>query len=432
MNPKSYLKTVISSDLNKKIVGFGSWLLIGNIISKSFLLFATIFMARFLGKQEYGQFGILKSTILMFSMFAGLELGITATKYISQYKFSNKSKLEKIVGLSTLLALLVSVLITTIIFIYAPIIAKYLTAPQLFAEVRISSFILFFASLNGIQNGILSGLEKFKALSINTTISGVVSSLGMVVASFYQRLDLVVIAFGTNYLILFLLNFFILRLSFYSHFTIRIFDLKNFEEIDILWKFSFPAILAGLMVAPTSWICNFWLANQKDGFEELAIFDVANQWRGTILFIPAALAQIVLPLLSSSLDDRDEYRNVFDKNLRINLILGMFLVIFFVLLSPIIVKFYGDKYNDALFPLIIMFTTTGFLTVNNVIGHAIASQGKMWIGFFVNFLWAIVLLISCYLLVIILQLGAIGVSFSYLISYIFHTIIQFFYIKKLL
>lgn len=62
----------------------------GNVISKFALLVATIFVTKYLGKKEYGQFGIIKSTILMFAMFAGLELGMTATKYISQYKSTDK------------------------------------------------------------------------------------------------------------------------------------------------------------------------------------------------------------------------------------------------------------------------------------------------------------------------------------------------------
>ena len=77
-----------------------------------------------------------------------------------------------------------------------------------------------------------------------------------------------------------------------------------------------------------------------------------------------------------------------------------------------------------------MFVTTGFITVNNVIGQAIASQGKMWLGFYVNLIWAIVLLISCYMLVVIFPMGAVGISLAYLISYITHTIVQFIYIKK--
>lgn len=432
MSIKSKLDSILSSDLNRKIFNHSFWILLGNVISKFILLVATILMTSYLGKDEYGQFGIIKSTILMFAMFAGLELGMTATKYIAQYRISDKDKVERIVGLSNLFAIVISVVVSVLVYVFSKEIAIQINAPRLYPEIRISSFILFFSSLNGIQNGILAGIEKFKNLSINNAIAGILSSIGLVIASKYYGLDAVVMAFGANFVLLFLLNLITLKKYFYSEFRVNVFGKENLKESEVLWKFSLPAILAGLMVGPVTWYCNYLLVNQPNGYNQMANFDIANQWRNTILFIPAALAQIALPLLASSFDNKEDYKIIFNKNLKINIYLGLVLVIAFVLLSPFIVYFYGEKYNDALVPIIIMFVTTGFITVNNVIGQAIASQGKMWLGFYVNLVWAIALIFSCYILVVKYQLGAIGICMAYLISYIIHTIIQFIYIKRFL
>lgn len=118
MNYKEKISSILSSDINKKIFNHGIWILLGNVISKFVLLIATIIMARYLGKDEYGQFGIIKSTILMFTMFAGLELGMTATKYISQYRVSNKEKVERIVGLSNVFAITLSILVTLLVYFF--------------------------------------------------------------------------------------------------------------------------------------------------------------------------------------------------------------------------------------------------------------------------------------------------------------------------
>ncbi|MGV0939092.1 oligosaccharide flippase family protein [Empedobacter sp. ULE_I140] len=432
MNYKEKISSILSSDINKKIFNHGIWILLGNVISKFVLLIATIIMARYLGKDEYGQFGIIKSTILMFTMFAGLELGMTATKYISQYRVSNKEKVERIVGLSNVFAITLSILVTLLVYFFSKEISIKINAPSLSPEIRISSFILFFSSLNGIQGGILAGIEKFKELSINNAIAGIISSIGLIFASKFFNLNAVVIAFGLNYVLLFFLNFNTLRKKFYSEFNISVFRIRNFEEINVLWKFSLPAILAGLMVGPTVWYCNYLLVNQSNGYFQMANFDIASQWRNTILFIPSALAQVALPLLASNINNKSEYRDVFNKNLKANLYTGGGLTIFFTLISPLIIMFYGKEYHDALLPLIIMFITAGFITVNNVIGQAIASQGKMWLGFFVNLLWGIVLIFFSYLFVVQCKLGAIGLCLAYLISYIVHTVIQFFYIRKFL
>ena len=123
---------------------------------------------------------------------------------------------------------------------------------------------------------------------------------------------------------------------------------------------------------------------------------------------------------------------VYNKNLKINIVLAFFLVIVFVIFSPLIVDFYGAKYNDLLWPIIIMFITTGLISINNVIGQAIASQGKMWLGFYANLMWAIILTVSTHFLVEKEALGAIGLSLAYLISYFCHAIIQFLYIRRYL
>lgn len=432
MSKIEQIKLTLSNDLYKRILKGGGWILLGNTISKFILLLATILMARYLGKDEYGQFGIIKSTILMFAMFAGLELGMTSTKYISQYKNSDKTKVSRIVGLSNLFSLIVSIIVCILVLIFSQNIALQINAPELDSEIKISSIILLFSSLNGVQGGILAGLEKFKEISINNVLAGVISSMLLIVTAKYFNLKWVVIAFGFNYFLLFVFNFITLQKCFYSEYDVKLFRKDNFKELEVIWKFSLPAILAGMMVSPIIWICNYFLVNQPNGYAAMAEFDVANQWRNTILFIPTALSQIVLPMLSSSVDNKESYRMIFNKNLKVNFILGFTMVLICVILTPLIVYFYGESYKGAIYPMIIMFVTTGFITVNNVIGQAIASQGKMWLGFYVNLLWAIVLVSSCYVLVNYYHLEAIGISLAYLISYIVHTIIQFLYIKRFL
>ena len=425
------IKAVLSSELNKRIFHHSFWILTGNILSKLSLLVATILVTQHLGKHEYGEFGIIKSTILMFAMFAGMELGITATKYISQYRFTDKQKVERIVGLSTFFALIISIIIGISVYFYAQEIAMMIKAPQIITEIRISAFILFFSSLNGIQSGILAGLENFKQLSINNAVAGVVSSIAMVVASRYLGLQAVVVAFGLNYLFLFILNFRTLNREFYKIFSISIFKKDNFKESQVLWKFSFPAIFAGIMVGPVTWLCNYFLIQEHNGFEQMADFDIAHQWRSTILFIPTALAQIALPLLSQSVDRKSDYKHIFNKNIKLNFFIAFGIVTILILISPVIIRLYSDNYQDALVPLIIMFVTTGFIAVNNVVGQAIASQGKMWLGLLVNFIWAGTLIGTCMLFVSHLKLGATGLAVAYLLSYVVHTLIQFLYIKKI-
>ncbi len=432
MSWKVRFQHIWRSDLNKRLIGHSSWILIGNLISKSILLIATILLTRYMGKEEYGQFGIIKSTIVTFSVFAGLELGLTATKYISQYRKVDPSKVERIVGLSNLFAVVISLIVCGIMFFFARKIADSVNAPSLYREIQVSSFILFFSALNGVQNGVLSGVESFKKLSINNAIAGIASSVLMVIVAAYAGLYAVVIAFGMNFVLLFFLNFLTLKKVFYSTFRVNMLSRQNFSEIGVLWQFTLPAILAGLMVGPVVWLCNYLLVNQPNGYQNMAVFDIANQWRNTILFIPAALAQIALPMLSSSVANQEEYKLVLKRNIQLNLVIAGTLVLVLLAASPLIVNFYGSEYHDLQIPLSLMFITTGFVAVNNVIGNAIASKNRMWAGFFINLLWALILVGATYIFVVHYHYGVTGITLAYLISYSSHTLIQFLYLKKLL
>ena len=423
---------LLQNDVNRRIFNHSIWILLGNIISKTTLLLSTILVSKILLKEEYGQFGILKSTIIMFSAFAGLELGLTATKYISQYKNSNKEKVENIIGLSNFFSISISFLIALLIYFFSDEIAHWINAPNLSLCIKVSSFIILFSSINGIQNGIFAGLEKFKELSINTSIAGVISSIGIIFGAKFYGLIGVVLFFGSNYLILFILNYFLLKKIFYSHYQINVFKKRNFRELKIIWKFSLPAILAALMVAPISWFCNYILVTQNSGYIEMAYFDIANQWRNTILFIPAALSQIALPMLSAAVRDPKLYKSTYIKNLKLNFYIAIAMVVIFVAASPVIIYTYGKEYQEAFYPLIIMFFTTGLIALNNVIGQVIASRNKMWLGFLVNLIWGIVLIILSYVFIVEFHWGAIGISLAYMISYMIHTATQFLLIKSIL
>lgn len=426
------INKLLQNDVNKRIFNHSVWILLGNIVSKATLLLSTILISKILLKQEYGQFGILKSTIIMFSAFAGLELGLTATKYISQYKHSDKEKIENIIGLSNFFSIGISFIISLLIYLFSEQIAHWINAPNLSLSIKISSFIILFSSVNGIQNGIFSGLEKFKELSINTSIAGVLSSIGMVFGAKYYGLLGVVVFFGSNYLILSILNYFLLKRFFYSNYSVNLLRKRNFRELRVIWKFSLPAILAALMVAPISWVCNYILVKQPSGYVQMAYFDIANQWRNTILFIPTALSQIALPMLSAAVQDPKLYKSTYVKNIKLNFYIAMAMVVVFVIASPFIVYTYGKEYQDALYPLIIMFVTTGLIALNNVIGQVIASKNKMWLGFFVNLIWGIILIILSYIFIRIFHWGAVGISLAYLISYMVHTAVQFLLIRNIL
>ena len=119
----------------------------------------------------------------------------------------------------------------------------------------------------------------------------------------------------------------------------------------------------------------------------------------------------------------NDFRKLILLNLKINIGITALIAIVSALLSPFILKLYGNDFNNYT-PLLILLLTAVICAANNVIGQIIVSKGKMWIGFMVNTLWAVWLIAFSFLFVGKLKLGASGLALAFLVSYVLHSILQ--------
>lgn len=411
------------SNIGSRFAKGAFWSLAGSFVSQGLMLLASIVVARILGKTGYGELGMIRSTVNMFTLFAGFGLGITATKYVAEFFKKDKIRTGKIIGLSILFAGSMGAIIAIILLIAAPIIAlRTINAPQLVNEIRLSAIMLFFSSLNGVQTGTLAGYEAFKTIAKVNIIAGISALPIQIGFTLIFGLSGSVIGFGLNFLILWVLNFIAVRKES-QHAGVIINFKEAWSEWPILYKFSLPALLSGILVTPVIWACNAMLVNQPHGYEEMALFDAANQWRNIVLFIPAALSQIALPLLSSSVNNQILFNRILKLNVSINFIISLVMALCISLLSTFIMKIYGAGFIEGKGILIIMTFSTVLISINNVIGQAIAGKGRMWIGLILNLNWGILLLSFTHFF-LKLGYGAKGLAYSLLIAYFCHTIVQ--------
>jgi len=425
-----FWKRVEDNDIGSRIAKGAYWSLIGSIVSQGLMLIASIVVARILGKTEFGELGMIRSTVNMFAVFAGFGLGLTATKYIAEFRIKDKYKTGKIIGLTTLFAGGTGGIIAVAILFAAPYLAeKTINAPHLVNEIRFSALMLFFSALNGAQTGILAGFEAFKTIAKVNLVAGLLAFPVQIGFTLFLGLPGSVIGFGLNFLVLWTLNYIAVRKES-AKYGINIQYKNSLKEWPVLYKFSLPALLSGLMVSPVIWACNAILVNQPKGYEEMAIYDAANQWRSAILFIPAILSQIALPLLSSSKNQR-QYNRILKLNVFIIFIVSLLMAIGVSLFSTVIMKTYGKGFAEGNTVLIILAFTTILISINGVIGQAIAGKGKMWIGFIFNSVWGLILLTSSFFL-LSAGYGARGLAFSFFISYAFHSIIVIIFTTKFL
>ena len=430
---KSAFDRIETSPIGYRLATGTFWSMVGAVTSRGLMLASTILVARILGKTVYGELGMIQSTVGMFGIFAGFGLGLTATKHVAEFRQSDPERAGHIIGLSELFSIITGGVMAAGLFLFAPWLAEHtINAPHLIGVLRIGALIILINALNGAQTGALSGFEAFKTIAYVNLFVGLISFPILVCGAYCGGLTGAVWALVINLGINWFLNHIALRKETRRYGVPFTFNQCN-RELSILWKFSLPAVLGGIVVSPVIWICNAILANRADGYAQLGIFSAANQWRIAILFIPGMLAQVVLPMLSNLNNQIDyaKYTKVLKYNILINGGTALLMAACVALLARLIMRSYGPGFEQGLWVLVCLAFTTVLVSVNNVVGQAIASKGHMWVGLSFNTLWAIVLLFATFIL-IPLGYGALGLAIANLIAYLFHCIWQGIYLKRVM
>lgn len=417
------------SKLGLRIQSGVIWNTVGIFISRFLLVIASIIVARILGKESYGELGIIQSTIAMFGVFAGLGLGITSTKYVAEYKLTDPQKAGRIISLTNLIALVGSGLISIILLIFAPIIAdQTLAAPSLTTFLRISAINLFFSSLNGVQVGILTGLEKYKEISKINIFNGLLNFTFLITGTYSLLLMGAVWALSISILVTFVLSLFLVEKEL-KKFSIKLNYLNCWTEKKVLLSFSIPAFFSGVLVGPVNWICNSILVNQNNGYAEMGVYNAANQWFAILLFFPGIVSNTILPILTEkiALNENNKAAGIIKYSIFINVLLVVPFSLIFIFFSGSIMSLYGKGFADYKLVLIYTLVTASLYAIQNPIGNLFAAHGKMWAGFSMNFVWGITFIILTYLQI---RLGAEGISLSRLIAYTLLAVLQFIYAYK--
>ena len=419
---KPLLDRIENSPLGYRLAKGVFWSIAGALISRGLMLVASIIVARMLGKEVFGEYGMIRSTIAMFGIFAGFGLGMTATKHVAEFRRTDPERTGRVIGMAGLFAMLTGGLISLGLFIFAPWLAEYtINAPHLTGVLRISALILFINALNGAQTGSLSGFEAFKTIAHINLWVGLISFPILICGAWFGGLTGVVWALTINFGFNWLFNHIALRKVAHRHgvpFTLR----NCISEWPVLWTFTIPLVFSSILVWPVRWICNAMLVNQPGGYDEMAIFFAADQWYIIMLFIPEMLGRVTIPLLSEQLGCNESRTaiKVLLFTMKFNFLVVSIPIVLLSLASPYIMSFYGESYMNGWPTLVVSLLTAAIIAVQAPIGHLITASGKVWLGFAVRFIWALLFVSVTALL---LDHGALGLSLARAVSYVAYTVI---------
>lgn len=399
------------------------WSLSGAISTRFLGLISSVIVARILGKSGFGELGIIQSTIGMMGTFAGFGLGMTATKFIAEYRTSNPEKAARIRALSSVFAWTSSCITALVLFCFSGWLASStLNAPQLTKTLQISALYLLFSSVNGAQIGILSGLEAFKTIAKINFYTGFATVPVTIAGVYLAGVDGVVWAMVFSVVINWFLNHFAIRRECKK--ALVPYHYKNYwDERGVLWKFAIPALVSGLFFAPTEWAVNALLVNQPGGYSQMGIFNAAKQWHVLILYIPSALSNITLPVLSNLIGEgnKKQYIKVIIVNTVLLSGISLCVALPVAILSKYIMGAYGAGFVSGSGVLLLVCLYSVLWSANIVIGQVLWSTGSSVLAMILAVMRAVILVVSfaCFT-----PRTAFGLALAYTITYVLQTCYQ--------
>jgi O-antigen/teichoic acid export membrane protein len=390
----------------------GSFWSLGRAVSVSvFSLVGSVLVARILGKEVFGEAGMVRGTVGMFFSFAAFGLGTTATKHVAEYRRSDPLRAGRIIAISAVVAFTTGVLMTGLLYFLAPWLAeKTLSMPALSGMLRIGCLLLLLNAMNGAQLGALAGLEAFKTTAIAAALANVLTVPVLVAATYWGGLTGTiwgyVISLGMQWV--------------FSHVALRyeaaragvpLMAAGFVREWRILWRFSLPATLGGTLLGPVVWAGSAMLVNHC-GYGEMGIYNAAGTWATAIAFLPTLLCGVTLPIFSQQWGERETHKSWRLLKLLLGTVLAIVVPVVTIacLASPWIMAVYGRDFSSGWPTLAIVFVATGINCIYAVALQILMAAGKMWFSFLVNVGWSVTFLVSAWYFMMILDWKSFGLA----------------------
>lgn len=423
LSPASWFSTLrtVLHPFSRLAHGF-LWTSLGNISAQVLGLLGGILAARWLGKSQFGELSLIKSTVLMLGVFAGSGFSVTVAKYVSEHRDREPERCGEVIAFVSKIAIGLGLIVVGASAVFASEIVLYAVGTKNLAlAFQLAAFLALLNILSGIQQGVLVGLESFRALSILVAVEASITLAGTAIGASHGVLIECLTGIAAAAVLNVALRGWVTRTRIRDN-GISVRWREKCTDRSLLWKFALPSVLLGLLVWPFEWLSRVFIARTPIGMEELGKFAAAYSWGALVLFLPTQIASPSLPILSNLYGKRD--RKGFLRTARmilvLALILGMTVALTLAVFSTFIVHLYGDAFGDARGALLILLAAYSLSTVT-VLGSIFAACGRMWWQVLHYGAWGLTLAAGAFMW---RAYGAEGLAGSYVAAYLALVICQ--------
>jgi O-antigen/teichoic acid export membrane protein len=391
-------------------VGFN---LLGTAFNQGSTLVVNVIVANLVGTEAFGRYTMVLATVSTVAALGQLSMGFTATKHVAEFRSVDLSRTSRILGLCATVSFVSALIAGLALASTAPWLAgAVLKAPDLAPMLQLAAAAVFFTVLNGFWTGALAGLEEYSALAKAGVVSGTLYAVLCIASAKVFGLTGAVAGVALSAFVQCVLLGWVLARAATRHgmaITVR----GIWQERTILSMFAVPASLTGMVSLPALWISNAVLANQMDGYRQLALFGAANSFRTMVLYVPQAINNVGMSLLNNQRRSSAEgYRRVFWMNAAWTAASALAAAGLLFLASSPLLSLFGPAFAAGRGALGILLAAAIVEAVGIAAYQIVVSRGTIWAS-----LWFVSLPrdLSLVALAVLLTptLGAVGLATAY-------------------
>ena len=354
------------SATQQKVVKNLVWAVVGKIVTLLGSLLVGIFVARYLGPQQYGLMNYVFSYIAVFQVFASF--GLDSIE-IREEAHRNDKK-NKLIGTAFILKILFAIITILLVVI----------SVWIFEADAFTRWMIIMYSLSMIMNSFGVIRNYFTSIVWNeyivkTEITRTLIGAGIKVVLLVIHADLLWFIMSTLFDTVLLASGYVVS---YRRKIDRIRD-WTFDKATALYliKQSFPLLLSGAAVVVYQKIDQVMLGNMIDK-AAVGYYSVAGKFTEICLFIPTILSQTITPILVKAYhDNMDDYQRKAKSFMNITIWGTIIICIVICLISHPLIKYtFGIEYTAAVTLLQIMiFKTIGYASAQ-ITGALIVIEKK--------------------------------------------------------
>lgn len=354
------------SATQQKVVKNLVWAVVGKIVTLLGSLLVGIFVARYLGPQQYGLMNYVFSYIAVFQVFASF--GLDSIE-IREEAHRNDEK-NKLIGTAFLLKILFAII--TILLV---VLSVWIFEADMFTKwmIIMYSLSMIMNSFGVIRNYFTSIV--WNEYIVKTEITRTIIGASIKVALLLMHADLFWFIFST------LFDTILLASGYIVSYRRKIDSIQTwtFDKATALYliKQSFPLLLSGAAVVVYQKIDQVMLGNMIDK-TAVGFYSVAGKFTEICLFIPTILSQTITPILVKAYhNNMDEYQRKAKSFMNITIWGTIIICTVICLIShPLIQYTFGIEYTAAVSLLQIMiFKTIGYASAQ-ITGALIVIENK--------------------------------------------------------